>query len=270
MLPTRLIQNRHILTELGITMWAPRHADMMTLPSWSGASMESADVKDSDLPMSSMQPPAHQSLSPKSEVPIPPIIQSLDPQPKIAPTPVGRSPKQVIDTLLKTQQAKTSQQKSLPNDVRLEADQLVSESKPKDKVLEYHVKVMIYRSWIIMADVDALDTAGRELWLSLHQSLTRQAKQHQLALISRQFDYPLFEDDPESDSVSLANVSLRGFIFGCMRESGQVKYLAPLTTLPDYLNLESIQNLTLISDHHISQMLLDGTAKKAFWQALHR
>ena len=266
MLPTRLIQNRHILTKLGITMWAPRYTDVMTLPSWSGASMEGADVKDSDLPMSSMQSLAHQSLSPKSDVPIP----TIDPQPKTALTPVGRSPKQVIDTLLKTQQAKTSQPKSLLNDDRLEADQLVFESKPKAKVLEYHVKVMIYRSWMIVADVDALDTAGRELWLSLHQSLTRQAKQHQLALISRQFDYPLFEDDPESDSVSLANVSLRGFIFGCMRESGQVKYLAPLTTLPDYLNLESIQNLTLISDHHISQMLLDGAAKKAFWQALHR
>ncbi|OAU95413.1 hypothetical protein [Moraxella catarrhalis] len=266
MLPTRLIQNRHILTKLDITMWAPRHADVMTLPSWSGASMEGADVKDSDLPMSSMQPPAHQSLSPKSEVPIPPIIQSLDPQPKIAPTLVGRSPKQVNDTLLKTQQAKTSHLKSPPQHEVLE----INQSSFAAKSIEYHLKVMIYRHWIIMADVDALDTAGRELWLSLHQSLTRQAKQHHLALISRQFDYPLFEDDPESDSVSLANVSLRGFIFGCMRESDQVKYLAPLTTLPDYLNLESIQNLTLISDHHISQMLLDGTAKKAFWQALHR
>ena len=47
-----------------------------------------------------------------------------------------------------------------------------------------------------------------------------------------------------------------------MRESGQIKYLAPLTALPDYLNLQSIQNLTLISDYHIDQMLLDGTTKK--------
>ncbi|OAV12298.1 hypothetical protein AO366_0609 [Moraxella catarrhalis] len=121
-----------------------------------------------------------------------------------------------------------------------------------------------------MADVDALDAAGHELWLSLHRSLTQQAKQQKLALVSRQFDYPLFEDDLTGDSVFLANISLKGFIFGCMRESGQIKYLAPLTTLPDYLNLQSIQNLTLISDYRINQMLQDGTTKKAFWQALHR
>ena len=43
------------------------------------------------------------------------------------------------------------------------------------KSIEYHLKVMIYRNRIMMADVDALDAAGHELWLSLHRSLTRQA-----------------------------------------------------------------------------------------------
>ena len=33
MLPTRLIQNRHILTKLGITIWASKYADVTTLPS---------------------------------------------------------------------------------------------------------------------------------------------------------------------------------------------------------------------------------------------
>ena len=77
----------------------------------------------------------------------------------------------------------------------------IHQSSLQPKSIEYHLKVMIYRNWIMMADVDALDAAGHELWLSLHRSLTRQAKQQQLTLVSRQFDHPLFEDDLTGDSV---------------------------------------------------------------------
>ncbi|EGE26014.1 hypothetical protein [Moraxella catarrhalis] len=247
MLPTRLIQNRHILTKLGITIWASKYADVTTLPS------------------------AHQPLPQKLEISTAlaqqiPTQQNPNAQTQLASTPVTHRPKQVIDTPPKTQQTKTSHLTLPPHHEVLD----INQSSFAAKSIEYHLKVMIYRNWIMMADVDALDAAGHELWLSLHRSLTRQAKQQQLTLVSRQFDYPLFEDDLTGDSVFLANISLRGFIFGCMRESGQIKYLAPLTALPDYLNLQSIQNLTLISDYHIDQMLLDGTTKKAFWQALHR
>ncbi|OAV10844.1 hypothetical protein AO377_0642 [Moraxella catarrhalis] len=241
MLPTRLIQNRHILTKLGITIWASKYADVTTLPS------------------------AYQPL-PQKGMATALAQQSLNAQTQLASTPVTHRPKQVIDTLPKTQQTKTSHLKSPPQHEVLD----IHQSSFAAKSIEYHLKVMIYQNWIMMADVDALDAAGHELWLSLHRSLTQQAKQQKLALVSRQFDYPLFEDDLTGDSVFLANISLKGFIFGCMRESGQIKYLAPLTTLPDYLNLQSIQNLTLISDYRINQMLQDGTTKKAFWQALHR
>lgn len=241
MLSTRLIQNRHILTKLGITIWASKYADVTTLPS------------------------AYQPL-PQKGVPIALVQQSLNAQTQLESTPVTHRPKQVIDTLPKTQQTKTSHLILPLNHEVLD----IHQSPFAAKSIEYHLKVMIYQNWIMMADVDALDAAGHELWLSLHRSLTQHAKQQKLALVSRQFDYPLFEDDLTGDSVFLANISLRGFIFGCMRESGQIKYLAPLTTLPDYLNLQSIQNLTLISDYRINQMLQDGTTKKAFWQALHR
>ncbi|WP_064646547.1 hypothetical protein [Moraxella catarrhalis] len=241
MLSTRLIQNRHILTKLGITIWASKYADVTTLPS------------------------AYQPL-PQKGVPIALVQQSLNAQTQLESTPVTHRPKQVIDTLPKTQQTKTSHLTLPLNHEVLD----IHQSPFAAKSIEYHLKVMIYQNWIMMADVDALDAAGHELWLSLHRSLTQHAKQQKLALVSRQFDYPLFEDDLTGDSVFLANISLRGFIFGCMRESGQIKYLAPLTTLPDYLNLQSIQNLTLISDYRINQMLQDGTTKKAFWQALHR
>ncbi|MPY08177.1 hypothetical protein [Moraxella catarrhalis] len=241
MLPTRLIQNRHILTKLGITIWASKYADVTTLPS------------------------AHQPLPQKGVATALPQ-QSLNAQTQLESTPATHRPKQVIDTLPKTQQTKTSHLTLPLNHEVLE----INQSSFAAKSIEYHLKVMIYQNWIMMADVDALDAAGHELWLSLHRSLTQHAKQQKLALVSRQFDYPLFEDDLTGDSVFLANISLRGFIFGCMRESGQIKYLAPLTTLPDYLNLQSIQNLTLISDYRINQMLQDGTTKKAFWQALHR
>lgn len=241
MLPTRLIQNRHILTKLGITIWASKYADVTTLPS------------------------AHQPLPQKGVATALPQ-QSLNAQTQLESTPATHRPKQVIDTLPKTQQTKTSHLTLPLNHEVLD----INQSPFAAKSIEYHLKVMIYQNWIMMADVDALDAAGHELWLSLHRSLTQQAKQQKLALVSRQFDYPLFEDDLTGDSVFLANISLKGFIFGCMRESGQIKYLAPLTTLPDYLNLQSIQNLTLISDYRINQMLQDGTTKKAFWQALHR
>ena len=247
MLPTRLIQNRHILTKLGITIWASKYADVTTLPS-------------------AHQPPPQKGVPTAAPTQQIPTQQNPNAQTQLATIPITHSPKQIIDTLPNPQQTNTSHLKSPPHHEVLDTNQPSFVAKP----IEYHLKVMVYRNWIMMADVDALDAAGHELWLSLHRSLARQARQQQLTLVSRQFDYPLFEDDLTGDSVFLANISLRGFIFGCMRESGQIKYLAPLTALPDYLDLQSIQNLTLMSDYRINQMLLDGATKKAFWQALHR
>lgn len=245
------IQNRAILSKLGVTLWADRHRATIHI--------HPADSQ----PTASTEPPQ--------------AIVSPVTQPAVSSIAAPKSPKQIIDTLLKsTAKPKPQASTDAPSaDVATNAAiQQPSSQNPAHTdaaadAIEFHLQAILYRDWLILVDVDALDTAGRELWLSLNQAIKNQAERTGAVFIKRQLDYPLFPADIKAASVSTANTSLKGFIFGSTRMVKQLRHVAILSSLPDFLMLDSIYQITIHKQYQISDMLMHADIKKQFWQLLH-
>lgn len=239
--------SRQILQQLGIVLWVDKNRTVLTLPATAQPVVSLANkpakqhASQSDI--------VSKTNSQRGDVIDVPTVKPL--------TQIASIPHQ------STQDKHTNQTKvalPLPN---LQATQ------PSQLEIRFQIQAMAYRQWLIMVDVDRLDIAGRELWLSLQRAIGQAAQMHGLSCMVKKLDYPPFVDDPNANSISMANTSLKGFIFGCMRESLGLRHIAPLTSLPDYLNLQNLYQLKLHQSHQIEQMLFDKTAKQRFWQALH-
>ena len=254
---TRRIQNRHILAQLGVMLWADR-----------GSSTVSLTPK-------AAPPEAPEALAHQTDPVSVPAVNTRDV--KLEPSSkAAKNPRQIIDTLLKAT-AKTKENlttDALSADIKAEpiAEQssaIDSQNTVAAHAIEFHLQAIIYRQWLILVDSDALDTAGRELWMSLNQAIKNQAQRSGAAFYTKTLDYPLFTEDGNTASVSTANTSLKGFIFGCMIMANQLRHMAVLTALPDYLMLDSIHQITLHKRYQINDMLMHADIKKQFWQLIH-
>ena len=254
---TRRIQNRHILAQLGVMLWADR-----------GSSTVSLTPK-------AAPPEAPKALAHQTDPVSVPAVNNRDV--KLEPSSkAAKNPRQIIDTLLKAT-AKTKENlttDALSADIKAkpiaeQSSAIDSQNTVAAHAIEFHLQAIIYRQWLILVDSDALDTAGRELWMSLNQAIKNQAQRSGAAFYTKTLDYPLFTEDGNTASVSTANTSLKGFIFGCMIMANQLRHMAVLTTLPDYLMLDSIHQITLHKRYQINDMLMHADIKKQFWQLIH-
>lgn len=254
---TRRIQSRHILAQLGVMLWADRGGSTISL---------TPKATPPDTPKAL----AHQ-IDPVSVPAVNTRDVKLEPSSKAA-----KNPRQIIDTLLKAT-AKTKE--NLTTDALLadikakpiaeQSSAIDSQNTAATHAIEFHLQAIIYRQWLILVDSDALDTAGRELWMSLNQAIKNQAQRTGAAFYTKTLDYPLFTENGNATSVSMANISLKGFIFGCMITANQLRHMAVLTALPDYLMLDSIYQITLHKHYQINDMLMHADIKKQFWQLIH-
>lgn len=254
---TRRIQNRHILAQLGVMLWADR-----------GSSTVSLTPK-------AAPPEAPEALAHQTDPVSVPAVNNRDV--KLEPSSkAAKNPRQIIDTLLKAT-AKTKENlttDALSADIKAkpiaeQSSAIDSQNTVAAHAIEFHLQAIIYRQWLILVDSDALDTAGRELWMSLNQAIKNQAQRTGAAFYTKTLDYPLFTEDGNTASVSTANTSLKGFIFGCMIMANQLRHMAVLTALPDYLMLDSIHQITLHKRYQINDMLMHADIKKQFWQLIH-
>lgn len=254
---TRRIQNRHILAQLGVMLWADR-----------GSSTVSLTPK-------AAPPEAPEALAHQTDPVSVPAVNNRDV--KLEPSSkAAKNPRQIIDTLLKAT-AKTKENlttDALSADIKAkpiaeQSSAIDSQNTVAAHAIEFHLQAIIYRQWLILVDSDALDTAGRELWMSLNQAIKNQAQRSGAAFYTKTLDYPLFTEDGNTASVSTANTSLKGFIFGCMIMANQLRHMAVLTALPDYLMLDSIHQITLHKRYQINDMLMHADIKKQFWQLIH-
>ncbi|MFB6349211.1 hypothetical protein ACFBZI_07240 [Moraxella sp. ZJ142] len=289
----QLYQNRHIFQQLGMVLWVDKNRPITQLIPWQERSDLSQNLPQSssqnlaafdtlangdingntnnNLTKAVLEPNLPDLSTPLKQVPN--LATSPEIQPKSSLPPV-RTPKQALDYLL-NQQKPSESANTEQTDENLSNTTDGQRAADGELELNFHLQAVIYQNWLLLVDLDTLEMAGRELWLSLQNALFNQASQvsqanpkSQAKFITKQLDYPIFANDPSSRLVSVANASFKGFIFSCLRESNTLKNIALLTDLPDYLNPE-LPALQLHDEHRIDKMLLDKMAKKAFWQQLH-
>lgn len=117
------------------------------------------------------------------------------------------------------------------------------------KVVPFNLQGGRYGDWVILVDIQALNSESQQLW----QNITRA-----LSLTHETASFPICAG---MDTAELANASLAGYIFRIgLREEIQI---AALTALPDGLYHP---NLTIVPT--LEDMLADSDAKRQLWEQI--
>lgn len=117
------------------------------------------------------------------------------------------------------------------------------------KVAPFNLQGGRYGDWVILVDIQALNSDSQKLWQNITQALS---------LTHETTSFPICAG---MDTAELANASLAGYIFRIgLREEIQV---AALTALPDGLYHP---NLTIVPT--LDDMLADSDAKRKLWEQI--
>lgn len=235
-----IIQNRHILAQLSVQLWAQRQASTAMI-----------DATNQALP------PPISSNQAIGQAAADVILQNI----------LGRhSP--TMPNSSKDEQ-KSEQMASVPKTpTDSQADDLQEESlDTKDSVaVDYQMQAIRYQNWILLVDVAYLTSATQAVWHSLQQSLAAKAQSNSAKYTYHQWHFPLCEPIASQhimNDAALAQMTFLGALYN-LSQADAVDY-AILTDIHPALSLpSSAQDVP-----SLSQMAEKGEFKKQLWQLLH-
>ncbi|WP_201612932.1 hypothetical protein [Psychrobacter immobilis] len=117
------------------------------------------------------------------------------------------------------------------------------------KVVPFDLQGGRYGDWVILVDIQALNSDSQKLWQNITQALS---------ISCETTSFPICEG---MDTAELANASLAGYVFKIGRRE-EIK-VAALTALPDGLEHPNFTTVPKLDD-----MLKDSKLKRQFWEQL--
>lgn len=239
--PTLLAQQRAILSQLGITLWAGKSTPILTL------NLHNPPVS-TNQPITPAQ--ASEALAVLSE-----RFAIKKDTAQVADTPNQVQINAPDDTQTTQSEQEQTNQSAEP----------IAPTTNNNAHIRYHLQAIRYQNWLLLADVPQMNADAKAVWLSLNQALKRHAEQNRGVFASRQLQFPFDGIDEQAGNVvQLANSSFLGFVFSMTKADNRVK-VCLLTPLPDFLNV----NFATVVDFGVSQMAVEANLKKQFWQFLH-
>lgn len=117
------------------------------------------------------------------------------------------------------------------------------------KVAPFDLQGGRYGNWVVLVDIQALNSDGQKLWDNITQALS---------ITCETTSFPICEG---MDTAELANASLAGYVFKIGR-SEEIQ-VAALTALPD-----GLEHPNLTSVPTLDEMLTDSSLKRQLWEQL--
>lgn len=117
------------------------------------------------------------------------------------------------------------------------------------KVAPFSLQGGRYGDWVILVDIQALNSDSQKLWNNITQALS---------ITCETTSFPICDG---MDTAELANASLAGYIFRIGR-SEEIQ-VAALTALPD-----GLQHPNLTTVPTLEEMLADSDAKRQLWEQI--
>lgn len=134
---------------------------------------------------------------------------------------------------------------SKPHSYHADKDELILQ----DKVAPFDLQGGLYGRWVLMVDIQALDSDSQKLWQNIVQALS---------LDCETTSFPICAG---MDTAELANASLAGYLFRIGR-SEEIQ-VAALTEIP-----KGLTHPNLADTPTLSEMLADSTLKRKLWQQI--
>lgn len=237
--PALLVQQRAILSQLGITLWAGKHTPTTILAQPQSDNTPSTPVLPDAIGTLAKQFAVRQQAADNQSM----ADQSVLPPPKIQPQ--GQTQASV--------QTKTD---TKPVDL--------TSSTPAVQIA-YHLQAIRYQNWLLIADANQMSVDAKTVWLSLSAALQRYAEQNRGIFASRQLQFPFDEmGEQQGGQVQLAQSGFLGLVFGLTQANFEIG-ICLLTPLPAFLQLP----MQAYGQFAIADMAIDVNLKKQFWQFLH-
>lgn len=251
-----LIQSRHILTHLGVTLWANRSCVTQKV-------LAMRDGFDNPRLRHLLRHEPQENIPPQ-DAPQPP--QMPDPMPDLVPKvsdDVQKSPvinAQVTPTKpIELPPLPTIKPMVVPQSVPV-PNVVVSEVVP----MRFHLQGIRYGLWVLMADLYGLDDELVSMWQSLKHALAQHAKNHERVYDVHEVRYPMTSDDyPEHRYLLPAEGVFLGFLFKLNASDDDVK--VSLTSLPPLAQIEQ-QNLQSVPT--LAQMASNPDLKNILWHMI--
>lgn len=133
-------------------------------------------------------------------------------------------------------------------------------SVPKPDI-RYHLKGVRFGRWVLVVDLQYIDTDVHSVWLSLCEALERQAQTTNLPYRTHEIHYPLVKDDyAEHQGFAPANQACLGFVLGLAMPDVTSVHIGLLTPLTEGLSIKNAYTLT-----DIRLLAMHSEQKRAFW-----
>lgn len=242
-------QNRHILSMIGIPVWASRTHTTERVPVMGDrlgqkpidGVMGNHDGDDGYNGYDGHDSYDHDEIDKHDDVADNAINMPTSHTPNVATT------KQVADSP-NTPQVATPQTTNPPISV------------PKLDI-RYHLKGVRFGRWVLVVDLQYIDTDVHSVWLSLCEALERQAQTANLPYRTHEIHYPLVKDDyAEHQGFAPANQACLGFILGLAMPDVTNVHIGLMTPLTEGLSIKNAYTLT-----DIRLLAKYSEQKRAFW-----
>lgn len=129
------------------------------------------------------------------------------------------------------------------------ADFDIGNNSTLDKVVPFDLQGGRYNNWVLLVDIQALNSDSQKLWQNITQALS---------LACETISFPICAG---MDTVELANASFAGYLFKIGR-SEEIQ-VAALTELPVGLTHPNV-----VSVATLEAMLVDSTLKRQLWEQI--
>ena len=243
--PTPPDQNRHILSMMGIVLWAKKYQKIKTLNTPPCRLTAHERIEHLIVPSRQTRPQG-QDLQGQD-------LQGQDLQ--------GQD-LQGQDLQGQDLQGQDLQGQDLQGQTNVQSNDFENiKTVPFTTNVKYHLQGVHYDHWTLIVDMAHLDPSTQEIWHSLCQSLAVEAQKTVKTYRTNEIYYPMVENDYRSQGVDVAQEVFLGFVFGLsLSAMPQVALLSPINEHINHTATHTLPSLT--------QMSQNANLKKQLWQTL--
>ncbi len=248
------VQQRQILAMMGIGQWVQP---------------ESATWYISEIVDSITMTDVEHTAQPSAENPVSDSLDNTNPdithlavltQSHIAKDSEAASPIPVVDNIISTTNASIDTVPIVTDSIEPLVEKItapvkndnghsIDDKKSLNKVAPFALQGARYGNWVLMVDIQALNSDSQKLWQNIIQALSLDCETSSFPICTGM------------DTVELANASLAGYIFKIGRsEAIQVAALTPLPKGLTHPNLASVPDL--------DEMIINSSLKRQLWQQI--
>ncbi len=248
-------QQRQILAMMGIGQWIQSSSATLSIDSIVNATALTDVANSAQLVQPSVESPVFESITSQdtndSSTTQPSALANIEDNAIVNPVNAafGDAPEDVIEAAPTVADSVQPLIERVTAPIELKSTGISNDKSILDKVAPFDLQGGRYNNWVLIVDIQALNSDSQKLWQNITQTLSLECET---------ISFPICAG---METAELANASFAGYLFKIGRsEESQV---VALTKLPSGLTHPNLVNIVTLE-----AMLADSTLKRQLWEQI--